>query len=220
MSSFAVQNIFYVDKKAVGERVKSLRISSKLSQEKFATSIGMSRSGLTQIESGATFPSLDTLEKLVEQYRSSFDDLLSSAGQSGRGKGIPLYDIYAAAGPVEMYNDLREYIIDYMHLPETDVNGFDFAVKVWGPSMQGVFNDGDIALCKEVKDRTLINYGAPYFIITSEFKTIKYVHTSDKEGYVRLRSENELFDTFEIPMDSIYKIFHAKVAVAVRRISN
>jgi transcriptional regulator with XRE-family HTH domain len=205
-----------------GKRIKKLREAAGFtSQEALAKKVGVSRPAITQAENGDAFK-IDTAIKLAKALNVDLDSLLLGSVRNtnepveSETKGIPLYDIYAAAGPIEMYSDLQEYIVDYLSFPGIDPKEYDFAVKVWGPSMQGVFDDGDIALCKEVQDRTLINYGAPYFIITSEFKTIKYVHTSDREGYVKLRSENEQFDTFEIPMNSIYKIYHAKAGVAIK----
>lgn len=204
--------------------LRDLRKLKGVNQQEVADFVGVSKNSISKYESGGGFD-YGVAVLLAQYYDIDVEDIWMPESKPTvdlSRKGIPFYDIYAAAGPVDMYSDLQEYITDYLHFPGIDAKEYDFAVKVWGQSMQGVFDDGDIALCKEVQDRSMINYGAPYFIITSEFKTIKYVHTSERDGYVKLRSENDQFDTFEIPMNSIYKIFHARtgVSIKVKRISS
>ena len=217
LSSITVQNILRVDKKAIGERVKALRTRQKLSQEKFGDSLGVSRSAINQMEKGQISPSIELMGRMVEKYSITYDSLLSDTNLSASTqKGIPFYDVPAIAGPMTTYNDLREYVVDYLHFPGyEDFSDCDFCVKASGDSMLGKFNPGDYLLCKVVKDRTLLLPGETYYLITSEFKTVKYVFPRTKDGVYLLKSENELFEDFEVAMDKVFMIAHVKGAASV-----
>lgn len=51
-----------------GLKIKQIRQEHQMTQNEFATSIGLSRSALTQLEAGHTRPSYDVLEKLIDHY--------------------------------------------------------------------------------------------------------------------------------------------------------
>ena len=55
------------NKKLLGKRIKELRKSKGLTQEKFAELINMETSSLSGIESGRHFPSLSALERIALQ---------------------------------------------------------------------------------------------------------------------------------------------------------
>lgn len=52
-------------KKLLGERIKELRKSRKLSQDKLSEQIGIDPKHLSRIEVGSSYPSLSTLEKIA-----------------------------------------------------------------------------------------------------------------------------------------------------------
>lgn len=53
------------NKELLGKRIKELRKSEKLTQEKLAELIGLETTSLSGIESGRHFPSMITLEKIA-----------------------------------------------------------------------------------------------------------------------------------------------------------
>lgn len=53
-------------KKQFGDRVKSLRLESGMSQEAFADKCGIARSYMSRIERGKANPSLDAVEVLAQ----------------------------------------------------------------------------------------------------------------------------------------------------------
>jgi len=53
------------NKKLLGKRIKELRKSANLTQEKLAEMIGIETTSLSGIESGRHFPSMVTLEKIA-----------------------------------------------------------------------------------------------------------------------------------------------------------
>ena len=52
-------------KKLLGEKIKELRKSRKLSQDKLSEQIGIDPKHLSRIEVGNSYPSLNTLEKIA-----------------------------------------------------------------------------------------------------------------------------------------------------------
>ena len=62
-------------KEKFGNRVKELRKSQKLSQEKFALQIDMDRTYLASIESGKRNVSLENISKIADGLEISLEDL-------------------------------------------------------------------------------------------------------------------------------------------------
>lgn len=238
-----------IDAQAFNEIIKILKKEGLVkSQRELGSVIGENDQGISDLKSGrkkvkaehvialmSAFPTFDIFKYIHDNRKEEFERLkaipldLPTLQESdidydkiqailSKPSGIPYYDIGAAAGPITMYSDLKEYIVDYLHLP-----GFedcDFSVKVWGDSMAGVFNDGEYILCKEVQDKTMYLPGSAYYIITKEYKTVKFIRKGTKDGFVILRSANDFYEDVEIAFDDIYKIYQIKGAANIRRIAN
>ena len=61
----------------IGVRIKELRISLGLSQEKFALKIGMDRTYFAFVEAGKRNISINNLEKIINGLELSFSDFFS-----------------------------------------------------------------------------------------------------------------------------------------------
>ena len=59
-----VQNL----KTKLGMRIKELRLSNNLTQEKLAELVGMERTNITRIEAGKHFPNAENLEKFAKIF--------------------------------------------------------------------------------------------------------------------------------------------------------
>lgn len=62
-------------KKKFGERVKLLRKSQEMSQEKFALKIDMDRTYLASVESGKRNVSIENIEKIAKGLEISLEEL-------------------------------------------------------------------------------------------------------------------------------------------------
>ena len=62
----------------LGERIKACRQNAKLSQEKVAELVGVSRQAVTKWEAGQTAPNTENLFKLAEIFGTTVDFLISS----------------------------------------------------------------------------------------------------------------------------------------------
>jgi len=60
-----------------GCRIKSIRESLQLSQEKFSELIGIERDSVSKIENGKVFPSGERLEKIAEKLNLTYSELFA-----------------------------------------------------------------------------------------------------------------------------------------------
>jgi transcriptional regulator with XRE-family HTH domain len=66
-------------KSVLGNQIKVLRLEKGLSQEEFGAPVDLSRSAVSQIESGQMYPSLESIGKIVKYYSTSWDNLVGHA---------------------------------------------------------------------------------------------------------------------------------------------
>ena len=105
--------------KELGERLRILRESVKLSQVKMADLLGVKQSSINRYEQGQSAPSLETLVKYADYFDVSMDYLYSSSVQP-RGK---LYDQkpQALKEKMEQSEEMREFI-EMCFDPQAPVN--------------------------------------------------------------------------------------------------
>lgn len=68
---------------AIGDELRRVRLSRKLSLRNVASAVGVSASLLSQVETGKTQPSVSTLYALVNHLGVSLDGLMKGMSQSG-----------------------------------------------------------------------------------------------------------------------------------------
>lgn len=129
---------------------------------------------------------------------------------------IPLFDVAAAAGLVEIFQDSGQEPVDFLQIP--DLPPVDGAVYVRGNSMYPLLKSGDIIIYKKVEpalDRILWGqiYLLSYTIGGDTFTVVKYVKRSQIEGNIRLVSYNDFYEPVEIPADSINALALVKASI-------
>jgi len=67
--------VFFVIQKRIGERIKKLRSTTGLSQEKFALKIGMDRTYFSSVEAGKRNISIVNLEKIANGLDVTLSEL-------------------------------------------------------------------------------------------------------------------------------------------------
>ena len=125
--------------------------------------------------------------------------------------GQPFYDVDFVGGFDLMCNDQTikpAYYINYK--PFSGKEGVMW-VNLTGRSMEPELNHGDMIAIKEAT--TPIEYlpaGEIYAIVTEDFRTVKRISKSDREGFVRLIPSNksEEYTPQDIPVSIIRKVFY------------
>lgn len=128
--------------------LKKIREDNKISQQKLANNIGVSRSTIAMWETGGSQPDNESLIKLSKYFMVSIDELLSNVSEVTKSQGIkiPVLGKVQAGLPIEAV----EYIIDFEEITtEMASTGEYFGLMVKGNSMEPRFVEGDVVIVKK-----------------------------------------------------------------------
>lgn len=227
-----------LSKDVVGNQIKALRLEKGLSQEEFGVSVDLSRSAISQIESGQIYPSLETIDRIVKHYSTNWDLLTGNAkptkteglrevrtvvttvDNSGKDN-IVLVPIKAQAGYLIGAQD-HEYIesLPAFWLPGLGPGSYR-AFEVSGYSMladrQGFF-PGDIVIAELVERLEDIKDGFVYVLVNNAQEVDNIVlkrclNYLDKGGVIICKSDNKdpQYPTFPLPVENIKEVWKFKV---------
>lgn len=220
--------------KFMGERLKLIRKALGLTQEQLAQRLGVGKTALSMIETGKARLSSRNKNILIQDLNVNPTWLETGRGQIfnadpaltssfGRGsemamplQSVPLYSIEATAGLVPLFEQQSQHNpINYIHIP--NLPKCDGAVYVAGDSMYPLLKSGDIVLYKQLHDLEDIFWGDMYLLSMDidgeEYVTIKYIQRSEREGYVRLVSQNTHHADKEVQMSRIRAIALVKASI-------
>lgn len=124
-------------------------------------------------------------------------------------KGAPYYNVDFIGGFDLVLNDQTRNPDYYINFPPYNKEGVVWC-NITGHSMEPELNNGDFIAMKEM--RSPIQYlpaGEIYGIVTEDYRTVKRMTTSDKDGFVRLIPTNKSpeFKPQDIPMSMICKVY-------------
>ena len=124
-------------------------------------------------------------------------------------EGAPYFNVDFIGGFDLIVNDQTVTPDFYINYPPYNQEGVVWC-NLTGHSMEPEISNGDIIALREVT--TPIQYlpaGEIYGIVTEEYRTVKRVRLSQKEGFVRLIPSNksEEFCEQEIPISMILKVY-------------
>lgn len=215
---------------SINKRIKKIRTDNNQSQAVFAKNIGISRGALASIELENQLPPLKTIKAIVDNYNISynylFDDTLDvekvdisivsepvvkyiksdSVSNSGHLENqlIPLIPLSAVAGTASGDNStILQLDCEYYNIPEFH-NKADYLIRITGASMSPKFHSGDVVACKIVPLTTsFFQWNKVYVIDTDQGALVKRVKKSDLEGCIKLVSDNEKYDPFDLDRKSI-----------------
>ncbi len=175
-------------------RLKELRRARKISQQRLADDVGMSKSSINMYERGEREPNLDMLERLSDYFHVDLDDLLGKATLHGREweaaenlfpvrlKRFPLLGEIACGEPIFADEDHESYV-----LAGTDIQA-DFCLRCKGDSMVGArILDGDIVF---IREQTMVENGEIAAVIIENEATLKRVRYFPERNMLILKAEN------------------------------
>lgn len=124
-------------------------------------------------------------------------------------KGAPYYNVDFIGGFDLVMNDQTINPDYYINYPPYNKEGVLWC-NITGHSMEPELSNGDIIALKEMKSP--IQYlpaGEIYGIVTDDYRTVKRIKMSEKEGFVRLIPSNksEEFTEQEIPVEMIRNVY-------------
>lgn len=214
-------------------RLRSIRKELSLTQEELARILGVGKSALSMIETGKASLSERNKNILIQELNVNPDWLdrgigaifnappnvmkyLRRSDSTMPMQSIPLYNMDGSAGLVSLFVGSSVIKpIDYIHIP--NMPKCDGALYVVGESMYPLVKSGDIILYKQIKDIEDIFWGDMYLISFDlegeEFVTVKYLHRSQREGYLKLVSENRQYADKEIEISRVRALAYVKASV-------
>lgn len=209
---------------SINFKIEQIRKAHGLTQQNFASSIGVSRSVLSQIEIGKINPTIEVIKQIASIYCISFDDLLSEEEividtskkpvlyisdpkevyqkSAIKNFALPLIPISAMAGISSGEVSIQKLDVERYVVPDFD-NKADFLIRLTGTSMSPIYYNGDVVACKKIPTNTWIQWGKVYVMDTVQGPLCKRLFESEKANFVKVVSDNEKYPPFEMPKDEI-----------------
>ncbi len=158
-------------------KIAELRKEAHITQEKFASIIGVARSTIAMYETNKSEPDFSVLQKIADYFNVSVDYLLGRDEKSlpeRKGKWINVYGSIAAGIPIEAIED----IVDQEEISEEMASHGEYiALKVKGDSMEPKISDGDTVIIKIQDTLESGEIGAVY--VNGNDVTLKRVRFED-----------------------------------------
>lgn len=156
---------------AISKNIKRFRMDRDWTQEQLAEKVGVTRSTVTQWETGWSKPRMGAVEKLAAVFGVSTSDMVNDQSDASAFVDVPLYGSIAAGTPIEMH------AVDSSHPVPTKIRERypdAFLLKVEGDSMNRILPNGCYALVDP--RQTADCNGAPYAVCVNGYDaTIKRV---------------------------------------------
>ena len=198
---------FYEINTDLVERIKSVMNDANERANAFADRLKYNASNLSAILNGKRPVPMSLIESIVSTYNVDKQWLLTGEKATTEPQDtmtLPLIPRDAMAGMLTgdnaaiMAYECENFIVPVFH-------GSDFLIRVQGDSMIPTYLSGDIVACKRiVADNIWFQWGKTYVLNTSQGALIKRIEPSDKEGFIKICSDNEQYKPFELPTTEIY----------------
>jgi len=209
-----------------------------MTQEQLAQRLGIGKAALSMIETGRTGLSSRNRNILVQELNVNPDWLDSGKGEMFNAapdltaymhrtdnslplQSVPLFSVEGTAGLVPLFTDQRSAKpVNFIHIP--NLPKCDGAIYIVGDSMYPLLKSGDIVLYKQLSDVRDIFWGDMYLLSIDidgeEYITVKYIQKSEREGYVKLVSQNPHHADKEIAMERIRALALVKASIRMNSI--
>lgn len=191
------------------DRLRTLRKSRNLTQNKLAEDLKISKSTISMYENGNREPDFETLEVIADYFNVSLGSLISSVApqRSTQGVSVPVLGYVRAGIPIEAV----EEILDYEEISqEMAAQGEYFALSIKGDSMEPKISEGDVVIVR--KQDVVENGELAVVLVNGNDATVKRFYKNDNG--VTLISTNSVYPPFvyskkdvdELPVRVIGKV--------------
>lgn len=196
------------------KNLKEIRNDLNKSQLEMAEILGVERGTYLRYEKDNKFP-----EKKEKVYYDIINSLYDGNNTMIKDdQEIPLYDLEASASVEQIFSD-RNDLVPKAHIKIPNLPKCDGAMPIRGDSMYPLLKSGDTILYKIVHDKQNIIWGQMYIVYVNnngdEFLLTKFLHPSERNGYVKFVSQNTHYAPVEFPMDSIQAIAQVQASIRI-----
>lgn len=203
------------------DRVTMLRELLQLSQTEFSRRIGISQGALSQIESGRSRLSMETLKNLSTEFNINCNWLVNGKGdifyspkgssaQQNEDNFIPLINKSAKAGYPKGYSN-DEYIktLDFYKIPDFE-NGDYRMFEIEGDSMVPTFYPGEIVIARHVTDFSNLEDKGLFVILHFKNLQAKRVSILENQNAVEIISDNPEYPPEKLKYKDIKEMWQIK----------
>jgi transcriptional regulator with XRE-family HTH domain len=207
----------------ISGKLKALRGSLGLSQEKFAERLGITRASVSAYEEGRAEPNLTLIERIADLNNISIDNLVRSnhshdftAPPNASNKSfIPLVPVKAAAGYQQGYPDAH-FVQELPQLALPFLGKGDMrAFEIVGDSMLPI-PSGTIIIGERLEKLSHVKDGKPYILVTKSegivFKRV-FNYLKDK-GVLYLVSDNKRYKPYSLDPMEVNEIWMSRAFVS------
>ncbi len=216
-------------------RITMLREMLGLSQKDFANNVGISQGALSQLETGKTKISLDSLQKISLAYKANCNWIVNGKGNIFMNEVtknqvqvrnailtmdlkdtalIPLIGEEAHAGYIKGYQD-TDYLgtLDVYKIPGYE-NGNYRLFEINGDSMIPTIHPREIVVSEHAEDWEEIENGTLCIVITEEGIVAKrtYFYEEDRSMLI-LKSDNSKYKTYSVPISEVLEIWFVRARI-------
>jgi hypothetical protein len=205
----------------VKQRILQFVDTLNISKREFYLNTGISR-GTLESQTGITE---ETITKVISKYQNiSPTWLITGKGKmfldgdgthatidlSNSKKGTPYFELLPASD-----GDLTPFLSDakptsYIDLPQ--ITDCIAVLPVYGSSMKGVIEPGDLIAIKEVRSRIEFDPSMPYLIITDEHRMIKYLHLDEEDDTI-VWAQSVNIPRIRLHIENILKVYAIKCVI-------
>lgn len=183
----------------LGERIRNLRKSKKITQEELAKMIGVKRSVISKYENGSVNISTNNLLEISKALAIPIEAFLGNDQiaelinkydniSSVKMKRFPLLGEIACGEPIFAQEDKENFI-----MADMDINA-DFCLTAHGDSMINArIHDGDIVFIKQMP---IVDNGDIAAVIIDDEATLKRVYYYPQKNKLVLSPENPKYEPF------------------------
>lgn len=196
-------------------QLKEIRKRLGYSQKEVSRELGISTGNYSKIERGDVQLTVDRLIKLSSFYNMSPEGIIYYNGSYGtlfemQNPNVSFIPVAAQAGLFADFSDknILENTVQFS-LPVFYEKSL-FMINLEGDSMYPTFSNGDYILIQEVNGNTNIKWGEPYLIVSNNGQVVKRIYKSDEITKLLLKSDNELYDPYEIELLNIKSLWEVK----------
>lgn len=201
-----------------GDEVRKILADNNINFAWLAEQLGISPQGLNSRFKTKNFKSGYLLEITEVLGKDLFG---ANLGINTSTTHQAIIDIRVCAGNGIGLEGDENKVIEYVHIPAfQDCTG----LSVYGESMYPDYKPGDIIFVRRILDKTDIDYGRPYLVITTNDRLLKNLYQSKMgSDYIRLCASNtslnqvgeRLYPDRDIKLDNVLFIY--KVVGSIRR---
>lgn len=198
--------------KPIHVALKEIRKTLGMSQEEVAHALQIQTTTYSKIERGMIQLTINRLFDLAHIFNVTPEEIINyhkpnkPVSKTGQGN-ITYVPVHAQAGFLDHFADQtqteRFTTFNIPVFTEKDL----YMISVEGDSMYPTITPGTFIIIKEVQNKSLIKWGEPHVIVTTDGRVAKRVLQSQDKTCITLFSDNKLYQPYDIPKSQILSLW-------------